>query len=173
MAFRGFDAEQIRILASDLRGRGEAATGLHSELRAVLREAQDLLDGTPVTTDPSLLPLVGFGAAFDLFGPSCLPGSLHSELPDIADEMDRRRQQLEGCIELEEQGYSVDRALLFADEPPPSAEDITAALKDGALPVGEDAGLPLTWFPLEETAAAHDAVEGGAVGKVLIRVADV
>src|SRR5690606_14852852 len=34
-----------------------------------------------------------------------------------------------------------------------AAEDITAALKDGALPVGEDAGLPLTWFPLEETAA--------------------
>lgn len=53
-----------------------------------------------------------------------------------------------------------------------AAEDITAALADGALPVGDDAGLPLTWFPLEETAAAHDAVASGAVGKVLIRVAD-
>jgi NADPH2:quinone reductase len=53
-----------------------------------------------------------------------------------------------------------------------AAEDITAALVDGALPVGEEAGLPLTWFPLEETAAAHDAVEQGATGKVLIRVAD-
>lgn len=51
-----------------------------------------------------------------------------------------------------------------------AAEDITAALHDGALPVGEDAGLPLTWFSLEETAAAHDAVEQGAVGKVLIDV---
>ena len=49
---------------------------------------------------------------------------------------------------------------------------ISAALVDGALPVGEEHGLPLTWFPLEETAAAHDAVEGGAVGKVLIRVAE-
>ena len=49
---------------------------------------------------------------------------------------------------------------------------MTAALVDGALPVGESAGLPITWFPLEDTAAAHDAVEGGAVGKVLIRVAD-
>ena len=57
-----------------------------------------------------------------------------------------------------------DRALAAA------AEDITAALRDGALPVGEDAGLPLTRFPLEETAAAHDAVEGDAVGKVLIDV---
>lgn len=52
-----------------------------------------------------------------------------------------------------------------------AAEDITAALVDGALPVGEDAGLPLTWYPLEDTAAAHDAVENGTVGKVLIHVA--
>ncbi|KQQ11274.1 NADPH:quinone reductase [Rathayibacter sp. Leaf296] len=51
-----------------------------------------------------------------------------------------------------------------------AAEDITAALIDGALPVGEDAGLPLTWFPLEETAAAHDAVQAGTTGKILIRV---
>lgn len=49
---------------------------------------------------------------------------------------------------------------------------ITAALADGALPVGEEHGLPLTWFPLEETAAAHDAVEGATVGKVLVRVAE-
>ncbi|MCC9175815.1 NADPH:quinone reductase [Arthrobacter sp. zg-Y179] len=53
-----------------------------------------------------------------------------------------------------------------------AAEDINAALQDGALPVGESAGLPLTWFPLEETAAAHDAVEDGTTGKILIRVAD-
>lgn len=51
-----------------------------------------------------------------------------------------------------------------------AAEDITAALEDGALPVGVASGLPLTWFSLEDTAAAHDAVEGGAVGKVLIDV---
>jgi len=53
-----------------------------------------------------------------------------------------------------------------------AVEDITAALRDGALPVGEAAGLPITWFPLEETAAAHDAVEAGVTGKVLIRVSD-
>ena len=53
-----------------------------------------------------------------------------------------------------------------------AVEDITAALRDGALPVGGSAGLPLTWFPLEETAAAHDAVENGTTGKILIRVAE-
>ena len=53
-----------------------------------------------------------------------------------------------------------------------AADDITAALLDGALPVGEDAGLPLTWFDLADTAAAHDAVQAATVGKVLIRVSD-
>ena len=48
--------------------------------------------------------------------------------------------------------------------------DVTAAAADGALSVGADAGLPLHRFPLEETAQAHAAVEGGAVGKVLIDV---
>ena len=51
-----------------------------------------------------------------------------------------------------------------------AAEDITAALRDGVLPVGYDAGLPLTRFALEDTAAAHDAVEQDTVGKVLIDV---
>jgi NADPH2:quinone reductase len=48
--------------------------------------------------------------------------------------------------------------------------DVTAAAADHALPVGEDAGLPLHRFPLEQTADAHAAVEGGIVGKVLIDV---
>jgi NADPH2:quinone reductase len=48
--------------------------------------------------------------------------------------------------------------------------DVSAAVADGALPVGEDAGLPLHRFPLEQTADAQTAVERGAVGKVLIDV---
>jgi NADPH2:quinone reductase len=48
--------------------------------------------------------------------------------------------------------------------------DVAAAVADGALPVGEEAGLPLHRFPLERTTEAHTAVEEGAVGKVLIDV---
>jgi NADPH2:quinone reductase len=48
---------------------------------------------------------------------------------------------------------------------------VVDALKAGALRAGHEYGLPLTRFRLEETAAAHDAVEQGAVGKVLIDVA--
>ena len=48
--------------------------------------------------------------------------------------------------------------------------DVSAAVADGALPVGDEAGLPLHRFPLEQAAAAHAAVEAGAVGKVLIEL---
>ena len=44
-----------------------------------------------------------------------------------------------------------------------AASDITAALADGAL-----TELPVTTFPLDEIAAAQDAVESAAVGKVLV-----
>jgi NADPH2:quinone reductase len=51
-----------------------------------------------------------------------------------------------------------------------AAEDITIALREGVLEVGEEAGLPLVRFDLARTADAHAAVEAGAVGKVLIDV---
>ena len=49
-------------------------------------------------------------------------------------------------------------------------EDVAAAARDGALPVGEEHGLPLVRFPLDRTADAHQAVENGAVGKVLVDI---
>ncbi|WP_375430535.1 NADPH:quinone reductase [uncultured Friedmanniella sp.] len=52
-----------------------------------------------------------------------------------------------------------------------AAEDITVALRAGVLDVGEAAGLPITRFPLEQTAHAHAAVEADTVGKVLIDIA--
>jgi NADPH:quinone reductase len=48
--------------------------------------------------------------------------------------------------------------------------DVSAAVRADAVRVGEDAGLPLHHYPLEETARAHAAVEGGAVGKVIVDV---
>ncbi len=63
--------------------------------------------------------------------------------------------------------YTLDERFVRA-----AIEDVTEAVRAGALRVGEDAGLPLHHHPLEDTGAAHDAVEGGAVGKVLIDIAD-
>ena len=63
--------------------------------------------------------------------------------------------------------YTLDDDLVRA-----ATEDVTAAIAAGALRVGEDAGLPVHHFALEDLAAAHDTVEGGAVGKVLVDLAD-
>lgn len=46
-----------------------------------------------------------------------------------------------------------------------AASDVTAALRAGQL-----TPLPVHRYTLDETAAAHDAVEAGAVGKVLVDV---
>ena len=59
--------------------------------------------------------------------------------------------------------YTAGEAALKA-----AIHDITLALADGQLPVGEDAGLPLHRFPLVSAADAHRAVQDGVVGKVLI-----
>lgn len=50
------------------------------------------------------------------------------------------------------------------------AEDVSAALKNGALAIGPERGLPLHRYQLADTAQAHRASENGAVGKVLIDV---
>ena len=59
---------------------------------------------------------------------------------------------------------------LAAEHLEAAVADLSSALAEGALRVGEEAGLPLHRFPLERTAQAHDAVEQGAVGKVLIDI---
>jgi NADPH:quinone reductase len=57
-----------------------------------------------------------------------------------------------------------------AAEKDQAVDDVRAAVAAGALRVGAESGLPLHRYPLAETGAAHAAVEGGTVGKVLIAV---
>ena len=57
-----------------------------------------------------------------------------------------------------------------AEEKEAAVAGVRAAVEAGALRVGEEAGLPLTRFPLERTADAHRAIEAGTTGKVLIDV---
>lgn len=51
-------------------------------------------------------------------------------------------------------------------------EDVNAAVADGAVRVGREAGLPVHTFPLAETAAAHAELETRPTGRVLVHVAD-
>jgi len=55
---------------------------------------------------------------------------------------------------------------------PEGVEDVAGAVLDGAVRVGREAGVPLTHYALDDARDAHAAVEGGAVGKVLIDVTD-
>jgi NADPH2:quinone reductase len=54
--------------------------------------------------------------------------------------------------------YTIPRAALRR-----AVADVSEAVRQGALTT-----LPLHRFPLDRAAEAHDAVRGGAVGKVLI-----
>jgi NADPH2:quinone reductase len=49
-------------------------------------------------------------------------------------------------------------------------EDVASAVLAGTVRVGDEAGLSLHHYTLEQAAEAHVAVEDGAVGKVLIDV---
>jgi NADPH:quinone reductase len=49
-------------------------------------------------------------------------------------------------------------------------EDVAAAVLDQGVRVGDEAGLPLHHYALEQAEEAHAAVENGAIGKVLIDV---
>jgi NADPH2:quinone reductase len=67
--------------------------------------------------------------------------------------------------------YQFVLALTLSPEDKDAAvADVAAAVAAGALGIGEDAGLPLHRYPLERTADAHDAVESGTVGKVVVDI---
>jgi NADPH:quinone reductase len=63
--------------------------------------------------------------------------------------------------------YTIGDAALRA-----ATEDINTAIVAGAFRVGEDRGVPVHHFPLERAPDAHQAVEDGIIGKVLIDVSD-
>ena len=70
-------------------------------------------------------------------------------------------------------GIPIGKLVLYtvgADKLRAGAEDVTAALADGALRLGEDHGVPVHRFALADTAKAHTASEEGITGKVLIDV---
>ncbi|MEU9099505.1 zinc-binding dehydrogenase [Streptomyces sp. NPDC048361] len=48
--------------------------------------------------------------------------------------------------------------------------DVAAAVDEGALRVGEEVGMPLHHFTLEQAAEAHAALEQGVVGKILLDI---
>ncbi|MEV0183968.1 C2 family cysteine protease [Streptomyces sp. NPDC050625] len=140
MPFAGFDIPKIRSLGSNLTSLGDNAGKLHSDISAVLTQAQSLLGGKPATTSPALEPLLANPFSFWPFGAGTLPGSLRGELHDMSDSITRRCNQLEKCNDLLAKGYAIDAALAFADENAPDEKKITDALSALAALDGKDFG---------------------------------
>jgi len=53
-----------------------------------------------------------------------------------------------------------------------AVRDVSTAVADGALAGGVERGLPFHYFPLEQTREAHQAVENGVTGKVIIDLSE-
>jgi len=163
-------ATVVATVSSDEKGRLATAAGAHhvvdyttgdpaAEIRAVAPEGVDRVVEVAIISNVDLLAKVlrtrGSVAAY------ANTGGTEATLPVRPFMGLNARLQF---VML----YTVGEDALRA-----AAEDVAAAVADGALEVGEEHGLPLTRFPLAETAAANDAVESGTVGKVLIDIADV
>jgi NADPH2:quinone reductase len=101
---------------------------------------------------------LGANLEFDLAAaaPHCAISSYANEGPDP--ELEVRRLMTPNIVLRFVLVYTMPREAIEQ-----AAADITQMLSEGAL-----REPPLHVFPLAETAAAHDAVEAGAVGKVLI-----
>ena len=131
---------------------GEAA----DEIRALAPEGIDvILEVAPATNaalDAAVLAPNGTVAAYATDG--------GSELELNVRELMARNLRYQFVLVYTVPGAAKDQAVA----------DVAAAVADGALEVGEHAGLPLHRFPLEQLADAQNAVERGAVGKVLVDI---
>ena len=134
------------------RDEGRKRTGQGARTRGV-DIIVEVAPGANAALDDAVLAAEGVVAAY-----SSEPGKLELTVGDLMGRNVRYQFVLVYTVPAEAKDAAV--------------EDVTEAAADGALAVGEEAGLPLHRFPLAETSAAHAAVQAGAVGKVLIDVGD-
>jgi NADPH2:quinone reductase len=160
-------ARVIATVSGDEKGRLARAAGADGVVNYRSADAVDRIrelapDGVDVVVEVAPVPNAGLDLA--VLSPD---GAVAAYATDGGSELalpvwDLMRRNLRYQFVLV---YTVPAAV--KDE---AVADVSAAAADGALPVGEEAGLPLHRFPLERTADAHAAAEAGAVGKVLIDV---
>jgi NADPH2:quinone reductase len=106
---------------------------------------------------------VALGANLELDLAACAPHAAiasYAGTPDDVAEVPVRRLMTPNLVLRFVLVYTIPRDALSM-----AIADVSAAVEAGALTT-----LPVHRFPLERAAEAHDAVQGGAVGKVLIDV---
>jgi len=157
----------IATVSSDAKGTLAAAAGAHHVVDYKAPDAADRIrelaaDGVDVIVE------VAAGANTELDQAVLRPGgtiSIYANDGNVPFTLDVRRNMGLNARYQFVLLYSVADERIAA-----GAEDVNEAIEAGAFKVGDEAGLPLHHFPLEHARAAHEAVENGAVGKVLIAV---
>jgi NADPH2:quinone reductase len=160
-------AEVIATVSQETKARLATAAGAHHVVNYRDPDAAEVIrriapDGVDLVVE------VAAGANAELDLAVLRPGgtiSIYANDGGVPLELDVRRNMV-----LNTRYQFVLLYTVGGDRISAGAADINQAIADGAFRIGEEAGLPLHRYPLEETAAAHAAVENGAVGKVLISV---
>jgi NADPH2:quinone reductase len=160
-------AEVIATVSGEAKARLATAAGAHHVVNYKEADAAEVIRGVaPDGVDLVVEVAAGANAKLDL-AVLRLRGTISIYANDGGASLDldvRRNMGLNARYQF---------VLLYTvgwDRIVAAAGDINQAIEDGALRVGEQAGLPLHRYRLEDAAAAHAAVEGGAVGKVLLTV---
>ncbi len=141
-------AELARAAGADLVVNYQAADAL-DQLRAFNRRMDRIVEVNIAANFPQILALAG---------PETVVSAYAIDAPDPV-------LPVRGCMN----ANVTLRFILLYGVPRPALEEaareVTAALREGAL-----SALPTHHFPLEDCAAAQEAVQGRAVGKVVLDI---
>jgi NADPH:quinone reductase len=160
-------ATVIATVSSDAKGKLAAAAGADHVLEYTAPDAVERIrDVAPDGVDVIVEVAAGANAALDLavLRPRGTI-SIYANEGGVPFELDVRRN-----MGLNTRYQFVLLYTVGWDRIAAAAADVNEAIAAGELRVGEQAGLPLHRFRLEDAGAAHEAVESGVVGKVLVTV---
>jgi NADPH2:quinone reductase len=154
-------ARVVSTVSSDEKGRLAAQAGADHVVRYTDPDAAEQIRSFAPRVDRVVEVALGTNLALDLSvcGPDSVIVTYAADGPDPV--LPIRACMTANVVLRFMLLYTVPRPALVA-----AVQDIGEALDAGAL-----SELPSHHFSLDDTAAAHDAVEGGAVGKVLIDLA--
>jgi hypothetical protein len=169
--FNGFDPERVEALRRAVADTGEPARALSRAIGAAADAAADAIARASGMSPASL----GIEPSRDTDADRIGLRTIVIEAPAVADEMRRRLAHLGGCAQLEQGGYRVNPAAVFADDAPPTAAHVDEALRplrdaltsgdlDGALTGLGDANQAIDGLNSAETEAFVGALSTSELG---------
>lgn len=169
--FSGFDPERVDALQRAVAEVSEPARALSRAIGAVADAAAEVIARGSGMTPAGL----GIEPSMDTDADRVGLRTIVLEAPEVAAEIRRRLAHLAGCAELQQSGYRINPAAVFADEPAPSVAHVEAALRpmrdalgsgdlDGALTGLDDANHAIDGLTSAETEAFVGALSTAELG---------